>query len=184
MIDHEIAFSRAYARALYRSAVERQELEAVVADMHALAAQWRGSPELRRFCRSVHPGNARSHERLVDDLWGKTFTESVLTLLRFLSRRDQLALIPFILDAFHERYDRGRRCMYADVVFAVSPDDAMLERVRQEILKARGGTLRMAVKVDPELIAGFVITLEDQRIDASMAGRLKRLRMGLRKPGL
>jgi F0F1-type ATP synthase delta subunit len=66
----------------------------------------------------------------------------------------------------------------------VSPTEAMVEQVRAEILRARGGTLQMQVTVAPELIAGFVITLGDQRIDASMAGRLSRLRMGLRKPGV
>lgn len=105
-------------------------------------------------------------------------------MLRSLSHREQLGLLPLILEHFHERYDQERRCTHADVAFAVSPDDAMLEQVRQEILKTRGGTLRMEVRVVPELIAGFVITLGDQRIDASMAGRLNRLRMGLRKPGV
>jgi F0F1-type ATP synthase delta subunit len=41
----------------------------------------------------------------------------------------------------------------------------------------------MQVAVDPELIAGFVMTMNDQRIDASMSGRLNRLRLGLQKPG-
>lgn len=184
MSDRATLYARAYARALYRSAVERQELEAVVADMNALAAQWRESLELRQFCKRAHPGNAASHEHAVAALWGKTFTESVLALLRALARREQLELIPFVLEQFHTRYDRERHCTHVDVAFAVPPTEAMLEQVRAEILRARGGTLQMQVTVAPELIAGFVITLGDQRIDASIAGRLNRLRMGLRKPGV
>jgi F0F1-type ATP synthase delta subunit len=55
--------------------------------------------------------------------------------------------------------------------------------MRDKILKVHGGTLQMQVAVDPELIAGFVMTMNDQRIDASMSGRLNRLRLGLQKPG-
>ncbi len=177
-------YARAYSRALYRSAVERQELEVVVSDMNALAAQWRESKELRLFCSQYQSGNTRSHEQWVDTLWGTTFSDSLLVLLRALAHRGQLELIPSILEYFHKRYDQERDCAHVVLTFAEPPTDLMVEQMREKILKARGGTLQMQVTVNPELIAGFVMTLNDQRIDASMSGRLNRLRLGLQKPGV
>ncbi len=177
-------YSRAYARALYRSSVERQELAVVVADMNALAAQWRESRELRLACKEYHPGNTTSHEQWVDTLWGRTFSEALLVLLRALAHRGQLELIPSILQDFHTLYDRERRNVHVELTFASPPAEAVVQEMREKILKARGGTLQMQVTVNPELIAGFVMTLNDQRIDASMSGRLNRLRLGLRKPGV
>jgi len=176
-------YARAYARALYRSAVERQELEGVVSDMNALATQWRESQELRVFCKQYHRGNTRSHEQWVDTLWGTTFSVPLLVLLRALAHRGQLELIPSILEQFHERYDRERHCAHVALTFAEPPTDDMVDQMRDKILKVHGGTLQMQVAVDPELIAGFVMTMNDQRIDASMSGRLNRLRLGLQKPG-
>jgi F-type H+-transporting ATPase subunit delta len=177
-------YARAYARALYFSAVERQELDEVVSDMNALAAQWRESKELRVICKQYQPGNTHSHEQWVDTLWGKTFSGTLLVLLRSLAHRGQLELIPSILEYFHKRYDEGRRCAHVSLTFAEPPTEHMVAQMREKILKVRGGTLQMQVTVNPELIAGFVMTLNDQRIDASMAGRLNRLRLGLQKPGV
>lgn len=176
-------FARAYARTLFRSALARNELDAVIADVRALDAQWRGSPELRLFCRSHQPGNTESHERQVSTLWGTTFTESLLVLLRALARREHLALIPPILEQFFILHDLEKGRTHVEASFAVEPTPALLNQVRDKILARRGGTVEMRVKIDPSLIAGFVITLNDQRIDASMAGRLNRLRLGLKKPG-
>jgi len=177
-------YSRAYARALYRSSVERQELAGVVADMNALAAQWRESRELRLACNEYHAGNTQSHEQWVDALWGTTFSEALLVLLRALAHRGQLELIPAILDYFHKQYDQGRGNIHAELACAETPAEAVVQELREKILKARGGTLQMQVTVNPALIAGFVLTINDQRIDASMSGRLNRLRLGLQKPGI
>jgi F-type H+-transporting ATPase subunit delta len=182
--DHDAIYARAYARALYRSAVERLELADAVADMKALDAQWRGSAELRRFCKMHHSGNTRSHELLVDGLWGKSFTAPVLVMLRTLSHREQLEIIPLVIDQFMIRYDREQHCSHVALAFALQPTEATLEQIRERVAEARGPLMRMQVKVDADLIAGFMITLDDQRIDASMAGRVKRLRMGLKNPGM
>jgi len=182
--DNDAIYARAYARALYLSAVERQELDDVVADMKALEAQWQGSIELRRFCQGHHPGNTRSHERLVDGLWGQSFTAPVLVMLRTLSHREQLNIIPLTIVQFMIRHDREQHCSHVDLAFALQPTEETLAQLRERVAEARGSLMRMHVKVDADLIAGFVITLDDHRIDASMAGRLKRLRMGLRKPGV
>jgi len=182
--DNDAIYARAYSRALYRSAVERQELDAVVADMKALDAQWKGSVELRRFCKMHHPGNTRSHELLVDGLWGNSFTAPVLVLLRTLSHRDQLEIIPLVIQQFQIRDDHEQHCTHVALAFALQPTEETLEQIRERVAEARGPLMRMQVEVDADLIAGFMITLDDHRIDASLAGRLKRLRMGLRNPGM
>jgi len=180
--DHDPVVARAYARALFRSAVERDELAAVVEDIAALEAQWSGSLELRRFCKGHHAGNAKRHEQCVDDVWGATFTQSLRILLKTLAHREQLGLIPLVIVQFTERLDREQRRTHVEVEFAVDPTDAMVDQIRQLVRGARGAEMRMQVRTTPELIAGFRITLDDQRIDASMAGRLQRLRLGFRKP--
>ncbi len=184
MNDNDVIYARAYARALYGSAVERHELDTIVADMKALDDQWQGSVELRHFCHRHHPGNTRSHELLVDGLWGHSFAAPVLVLLRTLAHREQLTLIPQVIVQFMIRHDHEQHCTHVDVAVALPPTEEILAQIRERVAQAHGPLMRMQVKVDADLIAGFMITLDDHRIDASMAGRLNRLRLGLQKPGL
>jgi F-type H+-transporting ATPase subunit delta len=152
--------------------------------MKALEAQWQGSVELRRFCKMHHPGNTRTHELLVDGLWGKSFSAPVLVMLRTLSHREQLDIIPLVIQQFQIRDDHEQNCTHVELAFALQPTDETLAQIRERVSEARGPLMRMQVKVDKDLIAGFMITLDDHRIDASLAGRLKRLRMGLQDPGV
>ena len=71
-------YARAYARALYGAATARHEEPNVTDDVLALELQWKGSPELRRFCRSHQPGSPRDRARSVEQLWGKTFTPTMM----------------------------------------------------------------------------------------------------------
>ena len=169
MTDNDAICARAYSRALYRSAVERQELADVVADMKALEAQWEGSIELRRFCKAHHPGNSRTHELLVDGLWGKSFTAPVLVLLRTLSHRDQLDIIPLVIVQFLIRDDQEQHCTHVDLAFAMQPTEEALAQIRARVSEARGPLMRMQVKIDANLIAGFMITLDDHRIEIGRA---------------
>jgi F0F1-type ATP synthase delta subunit len=58
----------------------------------------------------------------------------------------------------------------------------MLMGVHDLIRTQYGSEYRIVPIVDPDLIAGFRITINDIRVDASLAGRLKRLRQALQKP--
>jgi len=178
----EGVYARAYARALFGSAVQRGELENVTQDMIALEKQWQGSQELRSFCQSHLPGAPRNHARIVDQIWGATFSPTVKYLLRILAQWDHLRLIPLITAQFQARVDRAQHCSDVHAFFASEPPQDAVDRVRQMVIEAHGPVMKLAVAVDPELIAGVRIFINDKRVDASLAGRLTRMKYGLSKP--
>ncbi len=66
---------------------------------------------------------------------------------------------------------------------ACEPTEEQVARVRNWVAATRGpAKMEVTVLTDPELIAGMRLFVDDTRIDASLAGRLKRLRVSLRKP--
>ena len=182
MTSSNSVYARAYARGLLMSAGEHGETEAVTQDMLALDAQWHGSPELRGFCTGHLPGNPARHARLVDNLWGETFSRLVIFLLRILAMRGHLRLIPLITEQYSLLSDRQRGCTNVRACFACEPQPEEVERVRQLVADSRGPVMNLTVEVVPELIAGFRLFIDDERVDASLAGRIARIRYGLSKP--
>ncbi len=178
----ESVYARAYARALLGSAVQRGDVDGVTQDMLALDAQWRGSSELRTFCMSHLPGDPEHHARLVDELWGHSFSGPVIFLLRTLAQWDHLAFIPLITEQYRLLSDRQRGCTNVRVCFACEPRPEEIERVRQMVADAYGPVMNLTVQIDPDLIAGVRLFINDKRVDASLAGRLARIRYGLSKP--
>ena len=61
----EGVYARAYARALLGAAQDLRTVDAVAQDLRALDAQWRGSGELRSFCRSHPHGVSGARAQLV-----------------------------------------------------------------------------------------------------------------------
>jgi F-type H+-transporting ATPase subunit delta len=178
----ESVYVRAYVRALFGAAAQRGELDGVTQDIRALEAQWQGSPELRIFCTGHLPGAPLNHARLVDNLWGTTFSEPVRYLLRTLAQWDHLRLIPLITEQYRILADKKRGCTNVRACFACEPQPEEIERIRLLVASAYGPLMNLTVEIDSELIAGLRLFINDKRVDASLAGRLARIRYGLSKP--
>ena len=180
----DAVLASAYARGLFKTAKALEQEVRVSADIRALDEQWKGSPELRAFCTGHLRGNTIHHARVVRNLWGISFSVPLMTLLENLAKREMLYLIPQIVAFYNELLDIARKFLRIEARFAVKPDEPMIMGVHDLIRKQYGSKYLIVPVVDPELIAGFQITINDIRIDASLAGRLKRLRQALQKPTL
>ena len=178
----DAVLAHAYARGLLKSAQAQGQEKRVSEDIRALDAQWKNSPELRTFCTGHLRGNSIHHVQMARDLWGTSFSVPVMVLLEGLAKRETLRLIPEIVEVFNESLDRAHKCLHVEARFAVKPDEAMIMGVHDLIRSQYGREYRIVALVDPELIAGFQITINDIRVDASLVGRLKRLRQALNKP--
>jgi F-type H+-transporting ATPase subunit delta len=178
----EGVYARAYARALLGSAELSHEVESVTQDVLALEQQWFGSPELRLFCTRHLPGSPRQQAELVAQVWGHTFTPMVILFLELLVQWGHLRLIPLIAEQFQALSDRAQGCHSVVATFACEPQAAEVERVRQRVAEAYGPVLKLTVNVVPALLAGVRIRINDKLVDASLAGRIARLKNGLKKP--
>lgn len=178
----ESVYARAYARALLSAAQAAQALEEVSSDMLALGEQWDGSRELRLFCRRQRQDAATQRAARIDALWGGTLAPATLHFLRLLSEWGHLRLLRQVVARFAELADRAAGRHHAVAVFACEPAANELARVRQLIAAAYGPLFNLDVRVDGGLLAGVRLRVDDRLVDASLAGRLARLKNGLLKP--
>jgi F-type H+-transporting ATPase subunit delta len=176
--------AHAYARGLFKTAQALGQEARVSEDIRALEAQWQGSPELRIFCTGHLRGNTIHHAEMVRALGGISVSVPLMTLLQGLAKREILRLIPQIIRFYLELLDISHKFLHVEARFAVKPNEAMLMSVHDLVRAKYGREYRIVAKVDPDLIAGFLITINDIRIDASLGGRLKRLRQALHKPAV
>ena len=175
-------YAQAFARALQGAAAARREETLVTANVVALEQLWDVSPEWRQFCRTRLPGGARARIKQMRQLFTDTLPEIVMRFIEAVAQHDQLALLPDICAQYQRLAARARGCSQVQMLFAREPTEDQVARVRNWVAATRGPEMEVTVLTDPELIAGMRLFVDDTRIDASLAGRLKRLRAGLRKP--
>ena len=80
---------------------------------------------------------------------------------------------------FHETYRKEAGYKAAKLISAFEIDPATLEQFRALIRKLYNTEVDLTCKVDSKLIGGFILQVEDQQIDASVAAKLKKLKREL-----
>jgi F-type H+-transporting ATPase subunit delta len=116
---------------------------------------------------------------------GKMFSGLVepvtLDFLALLIRQRREANLASTCRMFMELYRTDRGIIDARVESAVKVDDAFLETLKKRLEKASGKSIEMTSEVNDDLIGGFILTLEDQQLDASVQSKLRRIKQELRE---
>lgn len=108
--------------------------------------------------------------------------EPLQAFLCLLAEEGHLDLFPDILEEVHQlelAADGGAVCV---MTCAHKPDQAALDDVRRAVCHLRNlDRVVLQVKIDPELLGGFVLEVQGVTYDRSVKGRLERLAKGLEK---
>ena len=108
--------------------------------------------------------------------------EPLQAFLCLLAEEGHLDLFPDILEEVHQlelAADGGAVCV---MTCAHKPDQAALDDVRRAVCRLRNlDRVVLQVKIDPELLGGFVLEVQGVTYDRSVKGRLERLAKGLEK---
>ena len=108
--------------------------------------------------------------------------EPLQAFLCLLAEEGHLDLFPDILEEVHQlelAADGGTVCV---MTCAHKPDQAALDDVRRAVCRLRNlDRVVLQVKIDPELLGGFVLEVQGVTYDRSVKGRLERLAKGLEK---
>lgn len=165
--------ARRYAQAVLELALEGNNLAEWQRDLEALAQVW---GETRISARLDDPklGRTRRMEEARAALQGR-INPLALNLVLLLVDRGRAGLIPQIAAAF-DRLEREReRRVTAHVISAIPLTDVQQQRLIQQLSRRTDRTVDLEMRVDPSIIGGLIVRVGDQLIDASVAGRLRRI---------
>ncbi|HXG40781.1 MAG TPA: ATP synthase F1 subunit delta, partial [Candidatus Limnocylindrales bacterium] len=112
-------------------------------------------------------------------LLGPRVTRQVLNLARLLTEKNRIELAPAIAREYATLLNRARGIVEAVVTTArpLGPDE--VAEVRRKVEELAGAAVDLRVVVDPSLIGGLTVRVGDRLLDASVRGRLERLRARL-----
>lgn len=166
--------SRRYAEAAFQLAERDDALDAWAAGLQ-LAARFAADDRVI----GVVDNPAIPHaDRLatVDSLLGGRVPDGVRNLARLLAQRTRFESLSWIAAEFGRLLNRDRGIVEAVVTSAEPLTDADAAAVRKRVESMTGATVDLDRVVDPDLIGGLTVRVGDRLMDASVRGRLERLR--------
>ena len=165
---------RTYARALFEAAKEEGRLERVheqLTDFLAMADQVH---ELRSVLESPEL-DSRAKAALLDQVLGGS-DELVRNFIRLLAEKGRSGEIAEIAREFEALVAREQGILDVELTTAVELSEKDFDALVARIGKASGRKVRASRAVDPDLVGGLVLEVGSRRLDASIRGRLDRLR--------
>lgn len=95
-----------------------------------------------------------------------------------ISDRRRMDCLMRILYVFVEEYRRENGIKVGKLTVAV-PADELKERMEKAVQDKDGGEVHVEMEVNPQIIGGFIFEMDDKRMDASVEGRIARIRLHL-----
>jgi F-type H+-transporting ATPase subunit delta len=180
-MSRPVAAARRYAEAAFEVALADGTLDVWNADL-AYATGVLGMTEVAQIVGSpAVPLAART--KLLASLLGGRVQPGALRLVDVLVSRGRASALPRVSEEFHRLLNKHRGIVMATVTSAVplTADENAAIRARVETMA--GASVELQTLVDPALIGGVTIQVRDQLLDASVRGRLERLRDQLHAGG-
>jgi F-type H+-transporting ATPase subunit delta len=168
---------RMYARALYEAARDQGRVDVVRAELAELAAAMEETPELEAFLSNPQLDPAAKASVLEEVTSGAD--PIVSNFVRVVASKGRAGQLRPITDELEAIVDREQGRIGVELTTAYELDDAETAAIVRRIEESSGRTVEATRSVDPDLIGGIVLQAGSLRVDASVRGRLDRLRREL-----
>ena len=170
-----------YAKALYEFACESGDDKSMFAIMQTLAASFAAEPGLLKVMDNPFVPAAEKVKLLTTAAGPDAAkSEPYSRFLGLLVENGRLDAVRDIALAYIALYRRANNIRLVTVTSAAPMDAAEEKRLRAMIQKHLGdATMEYETAVDPNLIGGFTVSIDNEKLDASVANELKQLRLSL-----
>jgi F-type H+-transporting ATPase subunit delta len=168
---------RVYATALFEAAREQGRLEPVREQLQQVVAAEAEVPELRELLRNPQLDPRARASALEEVLSGGE--ELLRNFLLVLADKGRTGSLEEIAREFERLIAEHEGIVHAELTTAVELSDEEAQTLLRQIEQASGREVEATRSVDPDLIGGIVLQVGSHRLDASVRGRLERLRREL-----
>jgi F-type H+-transporting ATPase subunit delta len=166
--------ARRYAEAAFQLATRDDALEAYDEGLD-LAVRMLGGDEVLGLLRNpARP--LRERTDLVDKLLAHRIPEPVLKLVGLLVERGKVDRLAHVAAEYRRLLNRRRGVVEALATAAAPLTATETEALSRKVAQMTGRTVDLKVEVDEALIGGLTVRVGDTLYDASVRGRLERLR--------
>lgn len=177
MASHRVA--ERYSRSLLELAIETNKVDRVFSDIKYLKESL-ASSELLNLILSPIIGKPRKNA-ILHKVFAEYWDPLTMKFVEVVTRKGRENVLPSMVDTFFEQYNEYKGITNVKVTSAQPMTEESLRSLRQKLI-ASGTTrkqINLETRVNPDLIGGFILEYNNKQYDASVRGRLHKLKKKL-----
>lgn len=166
--------SRRYALALLETAKEKNIVKETLEDVHTIKSTIEGSRELKLFLKSplVKPRDKRAALATIFD---KKISPNTTQFLSLITEKGRENILHDIVQAFVDEYNQYAGIITVGVKTAYSLSQDQFAGITKNLEKVTSKKVDLDVKVQPDLIGGISVQIDDTVYDATIKHKLDQL---------
>ena len=166
--------AQVYARALFEVARQHGKLDEIREQLAQFADALNEHRELAVFFFSPYFSQKEKQEALGRVVQG---AEAIfMNFLNLLIEKHRMPVIFRIRDAYERMWEEENRTLPVEITSAIELDQGTVEKIAKQIGERTGRKVKLATRVDPEILGGLVVRVGNAILDASIRNRLEQLR--------
>jgi F-type H+-transporting ATPase subunit delta len=166
-----------YSRALFQSALENKILDKVNQDMIFISEICK-IPETKEFLRSpIIPPSKK--EAIFHKLIGENVEKITLSLIDLIVRNGRESFVPAIARNFIHETKTYKGITESVLTTAVKVDEKIKKQITDLISEGFKTKVELKENINPEIVGGFILQIDDNYIDASIRNKLRKIKKEL-----
>ncbi|MCW3067797.1 MAG: synthase delta subunit, partial [Solirubrobacterales bacterium] len=162
------------ARSLFEVAREHGKLDELREQLGQFADALNEHRELAVFFFSPYFSSLEKEDGLSRILDGAD--EALLNFLKLLIENHRMPVIFRIRARYERLWEEENRMLPVEVTSAIALDPETTDALGQSIGERAGRKVKLAARVDPDILGGIVVRVGNSILDASIRNRLEQLR--------
>jgi F-type H+-transporting ATPase subunit delta len=164
-----------YAKALFSLAKEKNELETLKIDVEKVAKVCDHSPDFINLLESpVIPTTKKSG--LIAQIFKTEVSPLTLKFLLLILHNNREEYIPGICRNFLGLIRKDQNIKSATLVTATEIEQKTFNKIKTLIEKELKATVELNSQIDPEIIGGLILRIDDKQYDASITTQLRKIK--------
>jgi F-type H+-transporting ATPase subunit delta len=166
--------ARVYARALFEVAREQGKLDTLREQLGQFADALDSKRDLALFFFSPYFSTSEKEEGLERLLDGAD--DALLNFLKLLIENHRMPVIFRIRARYEGLWEEENRMLPVELTSAIALDPETTEALGRSIGERAGRRVKLAARVDPDILGGIIVRVGNSILDASVRNRLEQLR--------
>ena len=166
--------AQVYARSLFEVAKENEELDEIHEQLGEFADALAENRELQVFFFSPYFSSAEKKEGVDKVIDGGN--EYLVNFLKLIAERHRMPALFRMRREFDALWRQENQLLEVRITSAVDLDEELVKTIGRRIEEQTGKQIDLDANVDPDVIGGLVLRVGNKVMDASVRGRLDRLR--------
>jgi len=172
--------SNRYAKAIFQYALERKEENQLRDELQTLSEQFLAVPLLNK----VLDDPTVSPDVKIDVLTtaaGKKISDTYLQVIRMIVKNGRERYMQSIALMYDEVYRKAKNRIIIKLI-TTEPASGEMKSKLVNLVKKDEKQVDFVAKTDDDIIGGFILEIDDRRLDASIKNQLNQLRLELIHP--